>query len=337
MVAFAANKQQSEGRWWPVCLGAELDHGKPLAVQCEGQKIALFRDRQGAARALEDRCPHRRVPLSMGRVTPEGQLQCGYHGWTFDGGNGVLTAIPNLDPGERVPPCSIIYFAVKEEAGIVYVWSGAPDSVVNELPLATPDYQSGLREFTGHRRVAIEHTEFVAALLDGPELVIDMLGVHFGEKPQGDPRIVDGYVVTERNVYWDWLGESRFYIGPLRHRADYPLLLISKTAPVTGLTLLQVATIDGQSLAEWLIVPSPWTRSVTDVHWRASIAETAQGKAAVVLKALSRIGVSPFRVRKAIDGEALADLLPGPANTWRQLSDSQSLIQPGPAVIASAG
>ena len=56
----------------------------------------------GLALALEDRCPHRRVPLSLGEVK-DGRLQCGYHGWTFDGASGACTAIPHLTADERVP------------------------------------------------------------------------------------------------------------------------------------------------------------------------------------------------------------------------------------------
>ncbi|MGB8388676.1 Rieske 2Fe-2S domain-containing protein, partial [Mycobacterium sp.] len=63
----------------------------------------VYRDLGGAVRAVEDRCPHRRLPLSMGRLTEDGSIQCPYHGWSFDGVTGRCTAIPNLRADERIP------------------------------------------------------------------------------------------------------------------------------------------------------------------------------------------------------------------------------------------
>ena len=48
-----------------------------------GVPLVLFRS-LGRAGALVDRCPHRNVPLSLGRVLPDGRLECAYHGWQFD-------------------------------------------------------------------------------------------------------------------------------------------------------------------------------------------------------------------------------------------------------------
>jgi phenylpropionate dioxygenase-like ring-hydroxylating dioxygenase large terminal subunit len=56
--------------------------------------LVLFRS-QGRAAALLDRCPHRNVPLSLGRVLADGRLECAYHGWQFDY-EGVCRKIPGL-------------------------------------------------------------------------------------------------------------------------------------------------------------------------------------------------------------------------------------------------
>lgn len=47
--------------------------GKELVVWNDGQQWRCF----------EDLCPHRKVPLSEGRVEA-GKLECAYHGWKFD-------------------------------------------------------------------------------------------------------------------------------------------------------------------------------------------------------------------------------------------------------------
>lgn len=108
-------------REWYVACRAETLGKRPLARTVLGVPLVLFRDGEGRARALLDRCPHRNVPLSLGRVLEEGRLECAYHGWQFEG-SGRCALVPGLTgPGEgrerRVPAC-----AVREAHGFVWVW-----------------------------------------------------------------------------------------------------------------------------------------------------------------------------------------------------------------------
>jgi len=71
----------------PVLPCAEL--GKdPVAVTVGAKRYVLWRGRDGRPAAVDDACPHRGAPLSLGRVRPDGRLACAYHGWSFtaDGG-----------------------------------------------------------------------------------------------------------------------------------------------------------------------------------------------------------------------------------------------------------
>ena len=47
--------------------------------------VVLFRDERGTPAALEDRCCHRHLPLSLGKRVGN-VVQCGYHGLEFDTG-----------------------------------------------------------------------------------------------------------------------------------------------------------------------------------------------------------------------------------------------------------
>src|SRR5579872_4418770 len=68
--------------WYPV--GFSRDIGKrPRGLTILGEKIVLLRDR-GRVYALNDRCPHRGIPLSAGHQVAPGTLSCPYHGWTYD-------------------------------------------------------------------------------------------------------------------------------------------------------------------------------------------------------------------------------------------------------------
>jgi nitrite reductase/ring-hydroxylating ferredoxin subunit len=299
----------------------------PYAVELGGEKIVLFRDGQGTLRALEDRCPHRRVPLSMGRMTPEGNLQCGYHGWTFSGASGELVGIPNLSEGERVLPCTIERFEIVERNAVVYGWAGDTENA-DESQIATLNYVPAVKTFCGRQKLVIEHGEFVAALLDAPDLLIKITGLMFDPRVAMDPFIDNDQVITERNVRWNWLGEAAFYLGPLRSNPDCPLLLRVHTVPVTGHSHLQIVAIDGTILVDVMLICTPASRGITDVHWQAGVADSATGKAATVLRGLAAAGFSPFGMRKSVVGQALADTLPTLSDAWREASLARNHSRP---------
>ena len=106
--------------WYVACTPAEIDD-KPLGRMVCNQRIVFYRGAQGQAVALEDWCPHRGAPLSLGTVV-EGKLVCGYHGLEM-GCDGKTVAMP----GQRVrgfPP--IRSFPVVERHGFVWLWPGDP-------------------------------------------------------------------------------------------------------------------------------------------------------------------------------------------------------------------
>ena len=84
------------------------------------QNLVFFRQSNDKLVALEDRCPHRLLPLSKGNLVGN-NVQCGYHGMTFDG-NGKCVRIPAQD---NLPPSAYVdTYPVEERHGIVWVWMG---------------------------------------------------------------------------------------------------------------------------------------------------------------------------------------------------------------------
>ncbi|MCO1657304.1 aromatic ring-hydroxylating dioxygenase subunit alpha [Pseudonocardia humida] len=111
------------GYWYPVCYSSQLT-GRPKQVTLLGEKIALIRD-AGTAYAIEDRCPHRGVPLSQGDQQFPGTISCPYHGWTFDLETGDLLAAITDGPqspirGKVTQPT----YEVAERLGMVWVFVG---------------------------------------------------------------------------------------------------------------------------------------------------------------------------------------------------------------------
>lgn len=121
--------------WYVACRSDELKPGRKRAVRVLGVPIALYRGEDGAPGALLDRCPHRNVPLTTGRVVGA-DLECGYHGWRFDRA-GECTRIPGLcgeasHRGRRVES-----FATTEGDGFVWVYA-TPDVEPARQPYVFP-------------------------------------------------------------------------------------------------------------------------------------------------------------------------------------------------------
>src|SRR6187551_1681572 len=70
--------------WYAVELSKNVRKGQVVEVTWWKTSIAVYRDESGSVSALENRCAHRQMPPSGGRV--EGtRLVCQYHGWKYEG------------------------------------------------------------------------------------------------------------------------------------------------------------------------------------------------------------------------------------------------------------
>jgi phenylpropionate dioxygenase-like ring-hydroxylating dioxygenase large terminal subunit len=144
-MAEAAAPEKGSGRfsvahvldgWYVACRSRELARA-PLGVTLFGTPLVLFRDAAGRPGALLDRCAHRNLALSRGRVSGSGTLECAYHGWQYDG-SGACRTVPGLlgqaadAPARRVPA-----HAAKESQGFVWIWGRAGAEPRGE-PFAVP-------------------------------------------------------------------------------------------------------------------------------------------------------------------------------------------------------
>ena len=98
--------------WHPVLTAAALSRDRPAAVRVAGRDLVLFRDAGGAPAALEDRCAHRRMKLSVGTVTG-GRLRCAYHGWSYGAaGEAHSPSTPGLRACVRGYACAEAHGAI---------------------------------------------------------------------------------------------------------------------------------------------------------------------------------------------------------------------------------
>jgi phenylpropionate dioxygenase-like ring-hydroxylating dioxygenase large terminal subunit len=120
--------------WYVVCESKKL-RDQPLAFTVLDTPLVVFRDNNGQAGALLDRCPHRNVPLSLG-VVKGNNLQCAYHGWEFDR-VGRCQVVPGLIDEPQAHGRRVEAFPVREQDGFVWVYA-TPEVEPADAPFRFP-------------------------------------------------------------------------------------------------------------------------------------------------------------------------------------------------------
>ena len=105
---------------WYVASWSREIKDRLIRITVMEENIVLFRSKDGIISALEDRCPHRSLPLSRGKLIND-SIQCGYHGMTF-GLDGKCIRIPGQD---IIPSTAFVRtYPIVEEYNIVWIWMG---------------------------------------------------------------------------------------------------------------------------------------------------------------------------------------------------------------------
>lgn len=119
---------------WQVAAFADEVGRHILARRFLNEPVILWRTQAGRVIAMEDRCPHRYAPLSIGSLLGD-EVRCGYHGIQFDE-NGRCTHVPGQDnaPGKA----QVKVYPIVERYNLVWIWLGEPR-------LSAPDQVPDLR------------------------------------------------------------------------------------------------------------------------------------------------------------------------------------------------
>jgi phenylpropionate dioxygenase-like ring-hydroxylating dioxygenase large terminal subunit len=110
--------------WYAVEWDKNLARGQVIEVKFWGQSIAVYRDATGAVHALEDRCAHRQLKLSVGSVKGC-NLVCNYHGWEYDE-KGCVARIPHDLFGNKMPNLKVGSYPVAQRYGLIWIFPGDP-------------------------------------------------------------------------------------------------------------------------------------------------------------------------------------------------------------------
>lgn len=123
--------------WYVAAEAAEITR-EPRRIRVLGEDICVYRTENGGPVALEDACPHRKLPLSMGRVRGD-MIECGYHGLTFDG-TGACRRVPGQ---ARIPTGARVHaYPLAERYGLVWIWMGDPAHADPDRIIAAPNFDA---------------------------------------------------------------------------------------------------------------------------------------------------------------------------------------------------
>lgn len=124
--------------WYAVEQERAVRKGQVTETTFWNEAIALFRGQDGVLSAIENRCAHRQMKLSLGEVQ-DCRLVCAYHGWSYDC-NGAVDAIPH-DLFGRTPRFQVKSYPVKVRYGLIWIFPGDP-ALAEQTPLpAIPEIE----------------------------------------------------------------------------------------------------------------------------------------------------------------------------------------------------
>ena len=208
--------------WYVACTPDEVD-GKPLGRQICGERMVFFRGIDRTVAAVEDFCPHRGAPLSLGFVE-QGTLVCGYHGLRM-GCDGRAVGMP----GQMVrnfPPIRV--FPTIERYGFIWVWPGdaavADEAKLRHLHWAdNPDWAYG----GGMFRIDCDYRLMIDNLMD---------------------------LTHETYVHASSIGQKEIDHAPVRTRVDGDEVITSRTMTDIGAPPFWQMALRGSGLPEDALV-----------------------------------------------------------------------------------
>ena len=124
--------------WYIIARSEDCKKSSILPRTVLGMNLVLFRDDMGKPNVVDDLCPHKKVPLSLGKVQGK-NITCRYHGWSFNGA-GELKNIPCHGKNEKLMKCKIGSYPVVEQDDWIWVWPSL-DVEPSEGPKSYPKHK----------------------------------------------------------------------------------------------------------------------------------------------------------------------------------------------------
>ncbi len=125
--------------WYAAGISSEFPNEKLTGQVICDRPMVIWRTREGRIVAYDNRCPHKRFPLSDGALMPDGTLRCAYHGLHYNADSGKCVLVPSQPDRPISPMAAMRPIPVLEQDGVVWVWPGDPDQAAAHHPPRMPE------------------------------------------------------------------------------------------------------------------------------------------------------------------------------------------------------
>lgn len=117
--------------WYVACWSHQVRPDEMFHRTLLDQAVVFYRKRDGSAVALQDRCPHRFIPLHLGTIRDD-RIECGYHGLQFDC-SGACVKNPHGE-GKIPAAAKVQAYALEERHGLLWIWMGDQPADAQRIP-----------------------------------------------------------------------------------------------------------------------------------------------------------------------------------------------------------
>ncbi len=185
-------------QWYVVLESSEVGKN-PVGVTRLGEKLVFWRDQDNRVHAAVDRCPHRGVALSTGKIL-DGHLQCPFHGFEYDP-TGECTLIPaNGRKGVIPNAMRLAVYPTHEAFDLIWLWWGEAGKQAPAAPEFFDNLDSAFSYSSAHDPWDAHYSRVIENQLD----VVHLPFVHRRTIGRGNRTLVDGPVV-------EWKGDRMLY------------------------------------------------------------------------------------------------------------------------------
>lgn len=282
--------------WYPAGFTSELEAGL-VERTILNQPVLMYRDQDGQAVAIGNRCPHRSAPLSMGKLS-DGVVTCGYHGLGFDR-TGRCVRNPH-GGGVSTQALSVPSYSLCERDGLLWIWMGMQDQA-DETQLPDYDCLDGSRFFigTGYLHGQANYELMTDNILDLShiEFLHPGLGTEAVSRAKVEVEFQGGRLVTTRRMRDEVLPSNLAHVYQTGTQRVNRTMEVSWQAPANMLLRVIIEPLEAGAVergSQTLHLFTPETAYTTHYFYVGAMRKTAatQDLCETFLKALGRAFVN---------------------------------------------
>jgi len=193
---------------WYVVMDSTQVRDRLVGVVRMGEKLVFWRDSSGKVSCFRDKCAHRGVQLSKGKVIGD-HIQCPFHGLEYES-SGMVTVIPANGKNTPVPDrFQVLNYPTYEAHSLIWIWWGVNPPEDLQPPLFFTDIDDSLSYSRIYDYWNAHYSRVIENQLDAAHLPF----VHYNTIGRGNRTIVDGPV-------FQWLDGDMFYVFVLNRVDD---------------------------------------------------------------------------------------------------------------------